>query len=450
MFDDKITSLDGVLKGFLRTLDLKPLKSDQGWTSGDYFGTMRFFESDGDDRQLYYRKQELHRFIDKLSILYPDQIDKRFASHLLVDLACEWVENNYQIKDQDKITELLSGYLDEIKEHIQSYTVYIPISGLKIEGNSSIQVGQLTLRRNTEDSEMSRVIQRAESVIEPVRKAPAFAKLRVHAHPRHAKERAKEITEGALDVLRLYFGSHYYDIYVDSRSMGITGTLPGQGLVQVFAVEDEKPLEDQRPGSLATRDVQMPYSVSVRLVEEMERLGLSRFNALLEEVEECKPNSAELRLYRALRWFAKGTTASKIADSYMMYAIAAEALLSEGRTTKEAYARWIASLVIREGNSIYPFGGGLSTSFHKRLKSAEVLSERFNVVREHVIQLFGYRNKIAHGQILDQDIDPLNLLDFETLVRNSILSFLIADWKKFRDFKQWLDESIHLHFSPKD
>jgi hypothetical protein len=71
-------------------------------------------------------------------------------------------------------------------------------------------------------------------------------------------------------------------------------------------------------------------------------------------------------------------------------------------------------------------------------------------VREHVIQLFGYRNKIAHGQILDQDIDPLNLLDFETLVRNSILSFLIADWKKFRDFKQWLDESIHLHFSPKD
>jgi hypothetical protein len=452
VFDDKITSLDGVLKGFLRTLDLKPLKSDQGWTSGDYFGTMRFFESDGDDRQLYYRKQELHRFIDKLSILYPDQIDKRFASHLLVDLACEWIENGYQVEDQDIVTELLSGYLHEIEENIKTYSVYIPISGLKLGSNSSIRVGQLTLRDNIKDSEMGCVIQRARYVNESVKKAPAFAKLSVLAHRRHAMEKAKEIAEETLDVLRLYLGSHYYDIYANSRSMGITGTLPGQGVTEVYYTDSEKPLDNQIPGCLSTRDAQLPYELADGAVKSLNALGLSRLNSLFEDVEETNlSKSTELRLYRAVSWFSRGTTASKIAESYLMYAIAAEALLSEGRTPKADYAKWIAGLVTRgEEQLVYPVGGGLSKAFLNRIKNDDNVSERFNTVRKHVIGLFGYRDNIAHGQILDQDIDPLNLLDFETLVRNSILSFLIADWEAFDDFKQWFEESAHLHFSPKD
>ena len=76
------------------------------------------------------------------------------------------------------------------------------------------------------------------------------------------------------------------------------------------------------------------------------------------------------------------------------------------------------------------------------------MSKRFNAIRERATELFAYRNDIAHGQVLDEEINPINPLDFETLVRNCILSFLVDHWESFADFEEWVDASTTLDFAP--
>ena len=71
------------------------------------------------------------------------------------------------------------------------------------------------------------------------------------------------------------------------------------------------------------------------------------------------------------------------------------------------------------------------------------------VTRERVLVLFNQRNRIAHGALLENEIDTLDLVDFETLVRNSILSFVMKEWGEFREFKLWVKESVGYNFQPK-
>jgi hypothetical protein len=382
---------------------------------------------------------------------------------LLIDLASAWIEKKNDIRDQEKVAEALSRYLRELEEGIKCYTIYVPINGLEVNSTTGVKIGRSILLSNTEDSEMRRLAQRtkeklggnAENLADlatTFEEATSFVKAEICAHHRRAIERAKEITEETLDVLRLYLGSFYLDIYRKPRTpsqMGVAGTLPHRKGSRVLTVRTGGYVEKQVPGASFEFEHYEPYSLTAEVIREMKGLGLSTLNSYLPCIDEASRGSAELRLYRAMSWFSKGTTASKVADSYLMYAIAAESLLSEGRTPQETYATWIASLVTRDGDRfVYPLGGAISVSLADRLKSAGSLSKRFSVIRERAIELFAYRNDIAHGQILDEESNPINLLDFETLVRNCILSFLVDNWESFADFKGWVQASTTLGFAP--
>ena len=47
------------------------------------------------------------------------------------------------------------------------------------------------------------------------------------------------------------------------------------------------------------------------------------------------------------------------------------------------------------------------------------------------------------------NIDPVALLDIETISRNSILAFLNGPWTSINDFKKWYDRSTWTEFDPK-
>lgn len=282
--------------------------------------------------------------------------------------------------------------------------------------------------------------------------ASSFVKAEICAHRKRAIERTKEITEETLDVLRLFLASYYRDIYRVPgvrRQMGVAGTLPRRKGSRVLTVKTRGTTEKQIPRVSFEFENYKPYELTDEMIKEMKALGLSTLNSYLPCIDEASHGSLQIRLYRAMSWFSKGTTASKVADSYLMYAIAAESLLSEGRTPQGTYATWIASLVTRdEDRFVYRLDGAISASLADRLKSASSLSKRFNIIRERATELFDYRNDIAHGQILDEDINPINLLDFETLVRNCILSFLVDNRESFADFKGWVEASTTLGFVP--
>jgi hypothetical protein len=134
----------------------------------------------------------------------------------------------------------------------------------------------------------------------------------------------------------------------------------------------------------------------------------------------------------------------------MFYSISVEALLSEGRTSQNTYSNWMAALVSQDSETtIYPLNGARSKQFSKKLHEAKDISEKFLVVKEHCLKLFDYRNDIAHGAILDKNIESVILLDLETLSRNTILAFLNGPWHSIKEFKEWYEQSTWIEFSPR-
>ena len=62
----------------------------------------------------------------------------------------------------------------------------------------------------------------------------------------------------------------------------------------------------------------------------------------------------------------------------------------------------------------------ISTELAKQLRKAKRLNDKYNLIRSRVLELFNYRNRIAHGAILEDEIDAINLLDFETFVKRQL------------------------------
>jgi hypothetical protein len=177
-------------------------------------------------------------------------------------------------------------------------------------------------------------------------------------------------------------------------------------------------------------------------MEELNNAILSRINYLLCSLEPGKRTDTAGRLLRAINWFGKASTTSSVAESFLLYAVAAESLLSEGHTPKETYAKRIAALITRHDiEVIYPWGGYLSSGFRKKLDDASSKNDRVTIINDRVIELFTYRNDVAHGMVLEDEIDPINLLDLETLARNSILSFVDGGWDTLGQFKTWMNQN---------
>jgi len=449
-------------KGFMRTYKLLPLKERKSIEDSGYRYSGRFFCSETETLGLFYREEAYDRVIDLVDRLHPGQTDRAFVSQCLGQIATEWIEQGHTA-DNQLMEQAATDFLDKVEREILDHVIYIPVEGVEANVSQSLQLAQCQLCRNFSDSELIMLVRQSkekfpekqDEFLSSFEQAPAFFKVSVSGHFNRAIKKGKEEAELALNVLRLFLGSFYFDVYrrsSDPKRMGLIGTLHEGEHSHVFCIHADVPIEKQFPGSSVEfrHYARNPFTLDNRAVEELKKLGLTHINQHLHLLAAGNGGEVARRLLRAIEWFGKATTTSSVVESFLMLAISAEALLSDGRTPKETYAKRMAALVTRHGREgFYPFDGRVSSEFGKELNSATCTSERFNVVRNRVEKLFEYRNDIAHGGKLEGEIDALHSLDLETLVRNSILSFVDGGWNTLGEFKDWVNPSVIYSFCPR-
>jgi len=453
---DKVVA---AFKGFIRTYKLLPVKERDLIEESEYVGTFQLFRSETEWSRLFYKKRSYRRLIDLVDRLFHGQTDSKFVSRCLEQVATEWIEQGYSTDDQARLEQSAADFLEKVEQGIKDRVLHVPVEGLKFGSRQDLQLAKCQLCHNHPDSELmkavrqdrkrfSRESEEFDEHYSSVEQAPAFFRVSVPGHSGRATQRSTEEVDLALNVLRFFLGSFYFDIYRQPstpRRMGIVGTLPTIGPhSNVFFAQADVPIEEQFPGMSVQYKHLKLFELDYRKIENLNNNSiLIRINQLLSSLETGSGTDVARRLLRTVNWFGKASTASSIAESFLMYAISVEALLSEGQTRKETYAKQIATLVIRhDSKGLYPFGGYLSSKFNGRLSKASCKKDRFTIVNDRVVELFSYRNDVAHGRVLENEIEPVNLLDLETLVRNSILSFVDGGWDTLEQFKVWLNQNL--------
>lgn len=439
---------------------LEPLEKFMGLEQEYDISMTTFSNSQGEDFQLYTHKVSKLRVIELVEKLFPGQTSIGQVSDALRDSLKNWIIEGKDPKDQVQLEDAAKRFLKQVEEAIRPIIVYLPIEGLEIKSSRSLQLGKCFIYSNHSNSEFMQLMNQdtnrygRNNLPEWLNNhVKAYATFEVTAHSKRGMSRGIDETNQALNILRLYISSYYFHENGRSvvRRMGLSGTLNHGERSRIFFVSQAKPLDSQYPGGEESRTVVRNFEVTDEFIDHMYSHGLARINNLLQSVVESGDVSdIARRLHRAVTWYAKATKAKNIADSYLMYAIALEGLLSEGRTSQETYSLQVAALVSCDKDEciIYPVGGYLSSEFSKKLKKTKNLTDRFNLIRDRVFQLISYRNRIAHGAVLENEVDEIELLDFETLVQNTILAFVMKEWRSFKDFTSWFNKNIRYEFRP--
>ncbi len=451
MMDDSLRSkVITEFKGFIRTHKLVPHNKElRLFNDAEYERTLKIFESDKETFELFYKRPPYFRLLDLVARFFPDQTDNKFVSECLTEAITEWIEGCYDINDQTHLEQAAIDFLKRVEQNIHTSIVLIPIEGLIYERQNELQLAQCQLCCNSSDSDLKKAIRQNKEttlITQPsLERMSAFFRVKLAGHFHRTIQNSKDEVELSLNVLRLFIGSYYFDIYRQRSSpkfMGIMGTLHSErSESNVFLIQPDMPIEEQNPGFLEQYAYRKSFKLNEKTWKTLENSKiLQRINQVLCSMQMDKLGISG-RLLRALGWFGKASKAGNIVESYLMYAIAVESLLSEGRTSKETYAKRIAALTTRNSNKgIYPQGGHISPEFGEKLEKT-MGSDRFIVVRDRVETLFNYRNDIAHGMVLGDEIESLNLLDLETLVRNAILSFIDGNWDSLNQFTVWMKEN---------
>jgi prevent-host-death family protein len=446
-------------KGFIRNYRLKPTSQKTKLSDQEYEHWYGFVQIGEELFDLFPRRRDSDRLLALVDRLFPEQTHAKTVYKLLENATLEWIKQGYSGDDQLDLEQVAREFLDEVERLIRDLVAYIPIEGIELSMSRAVQLARCQLLPNGSDSELMQVALRdsqregkSRKILPAIEEAPAFFKVKMRCHFKKAIEQGKEEAELALNVLRFFLAHSYFDVHrgAVSREMGILGTLHEGVYGRMYIVSDNAALDEQFPGFSESYKHTRSFTISSADVDYIEAHGLTRINEHLQSLARGDGIEIAGSLLRAISWFGKATNARSKAESFLLYAISIEALLLGGeRPRKETYGQRIAALVTRQGDAgIFPFGGYISARFDDDLAAASDRSDRFKVVYERVVDLFDKRNKVAHGTMLGSDIDTADLQDFETLVRNSILSFVDGGWNGLGEYKEWMNRGIAYRFSP--
>lgn len=333
-------------------------------------------------------------------------------------------------------------------------TVLLPVVGLKIEAVPGIDLGWCSIVPNSETSEMQWLLQAEDPgtipQLEEARNAPSYIKVVVHGQAAFALQQAERYGTAALAVLQLFQGSYRSDRFVATkRQMAVLGKYsPASSAVRLSF-----PGATLQSGSDALIHFNIKEDVAFVLNPEvlsrMQAYGATLLCTYLGKAIKDENDDMAWRVYRAVHAFAKATTTDDIVDSFLYLAIAIEALLSEDRTPQETYARQMAALVTRgRVGMLYPMDGWVDPVFTATLRGFTDRSDAFEWVQSQVLEFFTFRNRIAHGKLKESEMGLHHLGNFETLVRNTVLSFVMGKWDSLQAFKTWMKKSVKYRFSP--
>lgn len=453
-------------KGFIRSYRLEKLALDnnnEDRLEPEFkYAWRHFTETETDEQlELFYEIKSCNRIVELFERAHPEQIDRELVVRYLLDCLSDWITESCNPNDQDLLEEVAKRFIAQVSNDIKKRLLFVPLEGLEIVGGINLELGNVTIHPHRENSSLSLLLSQRQkryrrfdiSGSKYFKSVKSFITCEIVGHTNQAIQKAISETHIALNILRFFLASNYFheqsDISV-SR-MGIAGSLNMDQQLKIFYINVEMPLEEQFPGSTERRKLHSSFTLTSEQAKSMQNLGLTKINEAFRSLNCESPPDLSRRLTRAIMWFAKGTSARSIADSFLMYAIAIEGLLSENRTSQETYATQMAALVTcsKTEDLICPVGGHISSSFAAQLKKTTTLNDRFNLIRNRTLELFDYRNRIAHGAVLENEVEKKNLLDFETLVRNAILSFLKNNWNTLGEFKDWVNKSTRFDFVPR-
>jgi hypothetical protein len=360
------------------------------------------------------------------------------------------IESESDYKNQELLEQAAMELLQQIEQNIHSYIVLIPIDGLKYNGSTEIQLARCLLCNNHQNTDYRKAVSTGKekffrnnpAILSTLEQTSAFFKVQLDGHFHRAIQKGEEEAELSLNVLRLFISSSYLDIFKNPtapRLMELMGSLPPMRLDSgTFSFHSDKPVEEQIPGYLEQYKYREPFKISQEKCIALEKsTTVQKINHILSNPEKTGKDLFG-RIFRAINWFGKASKTRNIAESYLMYAISIESLLSQGNTPKEDYAEQISSLLTRGSDKgISPRGGYISKELHKKLNNCSP-SDCRKTIYEKVTELFTYRNDIAHGRVLESDIEISHLLDLETITRNTILEFIDGDWDSLAQFRKWM------------
>lgn len=170
----------------------------------------------------------------------------------------------------------------------------------------------------------------------------------------------------------------------------------------------------------------------------MRKNGLREINNHFRRQSKNGKNQLSQRIVNSIYWFGKACSGQSVGESFISLAIAAESLLGQGRTNNETLSLYIAHLVTGNPNlHISPIPQSVSKDFLKTISQSKNQKEKIASIYKRSKQLYEIRNKLVHGSAEIEAIDPIALIDFEALVRNSIFAAVSMRWKSENDFSRW-------------
>lgn len=449
--------------GILRSYKLDPEHQPEvGKTLPDYFDPWKPFSKDTDDKVywLLIKKKEMKGFRIVLQRHFNGNVSTDAIDMLVIHALHVWIEEGFELKNSYKVRETLVDILAKMREMIGPHTIALPIIGLDLQTDTDVWFGDCCVvpgkKRNSIFKKMINLSgKKYGDKIERKQKDSPFLLLKMEGETKYVVESAKERGEIVLDVIRFYLGSFYFDFgpYDKRRRIGISGAFTDGAKQYIYWFKGDNISSETFVGTSQSIDIYGNFTLDKGIYEEMKKNGI---NIIMPHLQSAiLPDASEIskRLYRAIRWFSKGTRASDISDSFLCYVIALEALLSKGSTSKETYASYVSALVSRNTdtqNMIYP--GFLSPVYNRlekglvqKLRNVERIKQRFEILEAEIKYLFKLRNQIAHGGIFDLQEYIVDLLNLETLTKNAILSFVLLNPVTFKDFRNW--HNSFLNFS---
>lgn len=421
------------------------------------------FEVDGETQFLAYQLESKRIVLKKVYDFLGDVIDEKQIDKLLLQHATNCIEEGYVLNGTEDIPQIrdeADNFIASLSAQLHPWRVFVPLQGLRVQ--VAFQVGRCTLHpvNNSQLLEVLNVLDehiQTDNFSDEIRQETTSYftyDTESNVSKEVAERQALNEADLSLDLVRLFLSSNYFHEHnrTVKRRFGILGTVNTSRIKLLVSIRtDVQGLQNLQFGTKSTFTPNDPIDVTSDVLENMQRLGLAEINRRLTSpigtpapAEEAKQMTE--RLLRAITWFSKGTSSVRIADSFLSYAIAIECLFSEGRTSENKYSEYVATVTSNhDANNNEPLRWRLSKSFSERFEDASPFEL---AVKERFDALFKIRNKIAHGAIFDHDINPLDLLDFETMVNNTILAVIAGTWETLSDFKTW--HSQHTMFtSPK-
>jgi len=387
--------------------------------------------------------EKYNRIVPPLEQAFPKQLADKQVQELVVAVVRPLLDAGKEDFKPIDIKDGLAERLSIVEGELQEYTMMLIVDGLTMKHPCEVRLGSLSLHPYQEGTGYAQILQAEQErrKKEIIVKLP-YLKFQRKGNIDRLTAVANEEAGIALSIFRLFNASWHGDknpplgspkrigVYIASeRDVRNIHTINSDG---VYIASHMTPQHFE------------PFVLDENKIKSMELLGLDTINQLMSD-STSDDNDKSRRIRYAIHWFAKGTDAETLTDSFLMYAIAAEALLSEGRTSQEIYAQRIAGLLARDRQyRTGPFSGQLPEPQKPFDPNAW-----FITIRARIVELFDFRNRIAHGSETSGEAQHIsNLVDFESCTRGAILSFASGPWQSITEYSEWLDSSLTTVFEP--